>query len=257
MHRQTVAAKSDYMDVQNINQAIALFLHDHNYPKLSIRAALIDMDGTLYDSMPWHARAWHRMVTELGIKANVNEFFAYEGMTGKATINLLMQRAFGRTVSDAEATELYARKSQYFREEYHPVVMPGAPEMVGTVINHGVTPILVTGSGQASLLGRLSLDFNGAFPDGLRITAHDVVNGKPSPEPYLKGLSLAGVKPWEAVVVENAPLGVKSGVNAGIFTVAVNTGPIPRVEFEKAGAHLIFDSMREFANTLPALLNLS
>lgn len=219
-------------------------------------AALIDMDGTLYDSMPWHARAWHRMVTALGINAQVDEFFAYEGMTGKATIDLLFQRAFGRHVTDDEARRLYQIKTENFVADNHTTVMPGAQRMVATLRAHGITPVLVTGSGQATLINRLDADFDGAFAADRRITSHNVTHGKPSPEPYLKALELAGCDARRAIVIENAPLGVQSGVAAGVFTVAVKTGPIPKQQLADARADVVFDSMPDFADALPALLDI-
>ena len=74
-------------------------------------------------------------------------------------------------------------------------------------------------------------------------------HGKPNPDPYLVGLEKAGgLKPWEAIVVENAPLGVRAGVAARIFTVGVNTGPLPNEQLLQAGAHLLFPSMTEFSD---------
>lgn len=220
----------------------------------AVRAALIDMDGTLYESMSWHARAWHRLMKEYGVEIDMDEFYAFEGMTGKDTINLLFRRAFGHDVTDEEAAKLYAKKSQYFIENNHADVMPGAQKMVKTLLDDGVTTVLVTGSGQRSLIDRLSVDFPTAFPEERRITSADVKHGKPSPEPYLKALNLAGVKDHEAIVIENAPLGALSGVNAGIFTIAVNTGPIPRRDLEATGADLVLDSMPECAEMLSQLL---
>ena len=78
------------------------------------------------------------------------------------------------------------------------------------------------------------------------VTAFDVKYGKPNPEPYLMGLQKAGVKPNEAIVVENAPLGVRAGVAAGIFTVALNTGPLPDEALTSEGANLLFPSMTDF-----------
>lgn len=242
------------MDFVDIEEAIGRYQRTTGNAVRPVKAALIDLDGTLYDSMPRHARAWHRMVSELGIASTVDEFFGYEGMTGKATVNLLFERAFGRSVSDEEAAELYHRKTLYFRDDTPAEVMPGAQSMVKTLREHGITPVLVTGTGQRTLLDRLNADFDGAFPEEMRITAHNVKHGKPHPEPYLSGLRLAGVQPDEAIVVENAPLGVRSGVAAGIFTVAVNTGPIPRESLLEAGANIVFDSMPEFAAVLPELI---
>ena len=78
------------------------------------------------------------------------------------------------------------------------------------------------------------------------VTAFDVKYGKPNPEPYLMGLQKAGIKPNEAIVVENAPLGVRAGVAAGIFTVALNTGPLPDEALTSEGANLLFPSMNDF-----------
>ena len=118
----------------------------------------------------------------------------------------------------------------------------------------GLRRVLVTGSSQATLLDNINHDYPGAFNAGDRVTALDVRHGKPHPEPYLKGLEIAGVAPEEAIVIENAPLGVHAGKAAGIYTVAVTTGPIPRVEFEKENADIIFPSMPAFADALESLL---
>ena len=48
----------------------------------------------------------------------------------------------------------------------------------------------------------------------------------------------------EAIVVENAPIGVQAGHAAGIFTIAVNTGPLDGQVLLDAGADLLFPSMQ-------------
>lgn len=214
------------------------------------KAALIDMDGVLYDSMSGHTLAWKRMMDGIGVECTREEFYLYEGMTGVATINLLFQRTFGKSCSEDEARKLYDIKSRYFKEMGTPEIMPGARRMIEALKNGGLERVLVTGSGQRSLLDGLDKDYPGGFKPAMRVTANDVTKGKPDPEPYLKGASLAGVKPSDAIVVENAPLGVRAAKAAGCFTVAVTTGPIPMEEFEKEGADMIFDSMESFASFL-------
>ena len=105
-------------------------------------------------------------------------------------------------------------------------------------------PMVVTGSGQVSLIDRLNHNFPGVFRRDLMVTSFDVKYGKPYPEPYLMGLQKTGIQPWEGLVVENAPLGVQAGVAAGIFTIAVNTGPLPDEVLIDAGADLLFPSMQ-------------
>jgi len=77
------------------------------------------------------------------------------------------------------------------------------------------------------------------------VTAFDVQFGKPHPEPYLMALKKSGLKPWEVVVIENAPLGVESSSKAGLFTIAVNTGPLDPSVLAESGADIVFDSMKE------------
>lgn len=203
------------------------------------KAALIDMDGVLYDSMPRHTKAWRETMLEEGLDIPADEFFLYEGMTGEATINLLMQREKGITLSAEQCREIYARKAARFRAQGEPAPMAGASDLIRKMQAEGLVTVLVTGSAQGSLLGRLETDYPGVFPPERRVTALDVKNGKPHPEPYLRGLEKAGVEPYEAVVLENAPLGVRAGKRAGIFTIAWMTGPIPLGAFEAEGADLI------------------
>lgn len=109
--------------------------------------------------------------------------------------------------------------------------------------------MVVTGSGQLSLLERLEHHYPGMFHKELMVTAFDVKYGKPNPEPYLMALKKGGIKADEAVVVENAPLGVEAGHNAGIFTIAVNTGPLNGQVLLDAGADLLFPSMQALNDT--------
>ena len=77
------------------------------------------------------------------------------------------------------------------------------------------------------------------------VTAFDVTQGKTFPEPYLKALAKSGVNPWEVIVVENAPLGVQSAKAAGLFTIAVNTGPLDKAVLINSGADIVLESMQE------------
>lgn len=217
------------------------------------KVALIDMDGVIYDSMKYHVRAWQQIVDELNIPFNAEEIYIYEGMVGTEIIDKIFRKATGKEITKERAQELYDRKSQLFREIGHNDPMPGTAEMLKALERAGLRRILVTGSAQKTLLNSINSDFPGAFNPGDRITAHDVTHGKPDPEPYLKGLALAGVRAEEAVVIENAPLGVRAAKGAGVFTIAVTTGPVPKELFEKEGADLIFPSMPEFTAVLDSI----
>lgn len=238
----------------NTKAILTDYMARRRYSRLQPLAALIDMDGTLYDSMGNHATAWHIMCEEAGLQVTHDEFFLYEGMTGAQTIDLIMQRCRGRHASAEECENLYHRKTEIFKTLPPVNPMPGASELMSLIKEVGMRRVLVTGSGQNSLLNRLDDDFPGVFTDGMRVTSRDVTHGKPHPEPYIRGMQLARVTPSQAIAIDNAPLGVKSAATAGALTVGVVTGPIPRKELEASGATVVYDSMEQCADAFPQLL---
>ena len=212
------------------------------------------MDGTLYDSMPNHVRAWMKVMQDINVRAREEEFYLNEGSTGGWFIDKMIRREFGRPATEQEKKDYYALKAKYFTEQPPVKVMPGAKAIVTRLLDMGITTVLVTGSGQNSLLSRLEEDFPGAFPPERRVTSASVTHGKPHPEPYLTGARLAGALPSEAIAIDNAPLGVKSGHAAGIYTVGVVTGPIPTETLHAEGADVVFNSLEEFSAQLPQLI---
>ena len=209
-----------------------------------LRAVLFDMDGVLYNSMPSHAKAWHRAMAHFGYDLPEQEAYMHEGRTGASTINIVSHRQRGVEESEERIQEIYRVKSQFFNEYPPAEPMPGALELLRKLQAQGLKILIVTGSGQASLLDRLNHHFPGVFCRELMVTAFDVKHGKPDPEPYLMGLQKGALRAEECVVVENAPLGVRAAKAAGIFTIAVNTGPLPDSALTDEGADLLLPSMQ-------------
>lgn len=214
------------------------------------KAVLFDMDGVLFNSMPAHAKAWSGAMRELGINFREYDVYMNEGRTGHATINDLFQLQKGREATEEEKQRIYRRKSELFDAQGSPDAIPDIHEVLQVVQEAGWETYIVTGSGQPSLFERIERVFPHVFAPERMVTAFDVKIGKPDPEPYLKALQKAGVQPHEAMVVENAPLGVRSAKAAGIFTLAVNTGVLMLDELKKEGADRVLNSMKELAEDL-------
>lgn len=222
------------------------YMKRHGFGQFCPKAVLFDMDGVLYDSMPNHAKSWHRSMKGFGIDMPEAKAYTYEGMRGVETIKLLAREQWGRDLSDEEAQKMYSEKSRFFSMCPEAGIMEGVIELQRKIKRDGMKIVVVTGSGQKSLLEKLEREFEGLVRNELIVPSFDVTRGKPHPEPYLKGMEKAGVKPWEAIVVENAPLGVRAAVAADIFTVAVNTGPLPDSDLKNEGADIIFPSIPDF-----------
>ncbi len=212
-----------------------------------LKAVLFDMDGVLFDSMPNHAYAWSHAMTQFGLEMTAYEAYLHEGRTGSGTINILAQRYWGRDATEEELEHIYAAKAEVFNTLPEPKPMPGALEALTAAKELGCMIVLVTGSAQTSLLQRLEEHYPGFFQQELMVTGFDVKRGKPDPEPYLMGLQKAGIKAEEAVVVENAPLGVESAHRAGIFTIAANTGPLEDSLLKEAGADIVVPGLMDVA----------
>ncbi len=227
-------------------EAIKNYLHTHNYSKINLKAVLFDMDGVLFDSMKNHAVAWVEAMKRYGMHMEKEEAYLHEGRTGSGTINIISQRERGHQATEQEVKEIYQTKSDIFNSLPKAEPMPRAYELLQKIKKDGLIPMVVTGSGQLSLLDKLNHSYPDVFKQELMVTAFDVKYGKPNPEPYLMALQKARIAANEAIVVENAPLGVRAGVAAGIFTVALNTGPLPDKALLDEGADLLFPSMQTF-----------
>lgn len=231
-----------------MNDSIRQYLERHGFGHFSPKAVLFDMDGVLYDSMPHHAIAWQESMKRFGIDMTEADAYATEGARGIDTIRQIATRQ-GKEVSLEEAQRMYDEKSRIFHEMPDAPIFEGVFDMMEKIKRAGMTVNVVTGSGQRPLIRRLLNDFGRYLDENHITTAYDVKRGKPYPDPYLMGLQKAGnLKPFEGIVVENAPLGVRSGVSAGIFTVAINSGPLPDKALLDEGADVLYDKMTQFRN---------
>lgn len=203
------------------------------------------MDGVLFDTMPQHVRSWKQAADEYGLKANQDEFYLYEGMRGMDTIAMLHRRTFGKEASEELIEEIYNRKTSLFNsDDFVLEMIPYTREVMAEVRGKGYDIGVVTGSTQNNAYPRIDKFYSDFIHREHIITAESVTKGKPNPEPYLEGMKLFGHTPEETIIIENAPLGVKSGSASGAFTIAVTTGPIKESIMREEGADLVFPDMK-------------
>ena len=217
------------------------YISKRNLPK----AIFFDMDGTLFDSMPYHARAWEETMASHGLRFTEQDTYINEGRTGEDVIReaFEMKGEIGSPESIAaiyqEKTELFHRLRPNGAEPF-----PMVTQMLRWLTDQGTQCWIVTGSGQHTLLNQLDLSFPGIFTREHMITAYDVTHGKPNPEPYRIAYQRSGFPIDQCIVVENAPLGVRSGKGAGLFTIAVNTGSLPDDMFHREQVDLLFPDIK-------------
>lgn len=211
------------------------------------KAYFFDMDGVLFDSMPRHAVAWEEVMKRHNLPFTARDCYINEGRTGESVIREAFLNVLGRDATPEEVKTIYAEKSAYYHEliKTSTPTIPNVEHVLQWVKNTGDQIWVVTGSGMRTLLDSLNQVFPSIFQQDRMITAYDVIKGKPDPEPYLKAWERSGLTKEQCVVIENAPLGVRSGKAAGLTVYAVNTGILTREDLLKEGADCVFDSMAE------------
>ena len=218
----------------------------------SKRAYFFDMDGVLFNSMPHHAIAWEEVMKEHDLPFTAYDCYLNEGRTGESVIREAMWKARNRDATPDEIKQIYTEKSNRFnllaQQAGGTVVIDGVAEVLRYVQSTGSQIWVVTGSGMRSLLDNLNNALPPVFQRERMVTAFDVTQGKPDPEPYLKAWERSGLQKEQCFVIENAPLGIRSGKAAGLTVYAVNTGILTREDL--AQADQVFDSMAELLDFL-------
>jgi mannitol-1-/sugar-/sorbitol-6-phosphatase len=168
---------------------------------------LFDLDGVLIDSTGSVDRSWRVWARERGIDEEKVVAIAH----GVRAIEVIRTAA---PHLDAKA-ELRKLESREVGDEASVRVMPGALEFVAKVPS-ALWGVVTSGTHP---IASARLRLGGFTVPKVLVTADDVANGKPHPEPYLKGAKLLGVKPEDCLVIEDAPAGIRSAHAGGMKVV--------------------------------------
>jgi len=181
-------------------------------PVFSCAAILFDLDGVLVDSTRSVGREWREWARRKGIDEETVIAIAH----GVRAIEVV-QRVAPHLDAEAEVRDLERREADHQKGGVR--VMPGATALVRT-IPEGRWGVVTSGTGY---LARARLRFCGLPVPKVLVTADDVMNGKPHPEPYLKGAELLGVSPAGCLVIEDAPAGIQSAHAGGMKVIGITS----------------------------------
>jgi sugar-phosphatase len=179
----------------------------------TVRAVLLDMDGTLVDSDAAVERAWQAWAGEHGIDLATVLAIAH-GSPGERTIRRLLPEATDAEVAAQTASQLALEYDDL--DDVTPT--PGAVELVAALDRLGLPWAVVTSAD--TRLAKLRLGAAGIDPPVL-VARDDVAAGKPDPEGYLRAAELLDVPPGRCLVVEDTTVGIESGRAAGAMTAGL------------------------------------
>ncbi len=201
---------------------------------MPIQALIFDMDGTMIDSMPFHARSWVGFAERHGLTIEVDELLRRTtGRTGAECMELL----FGRAMNPKECWELVHQKEEIYRALFAPVFaeVPGFKAFSADAIGRG----LRVGVGTAGDKHNIAFAFSHLGMDPM---PHAVVGGdeglpgKPEPAIFLEAARRIGAAPEACIVFEDAPFGIEAARRAGMRAVAVCTSHTAE---QLAGPHVV------------------
>lgn len=209
------------------------------------KAALFDLDGTLFDTEPQYTIFWGR--TARRYRPDVpNLEYAIKG----TTLTQIFANYFPDPQVQAEITKALNDWEGKMRYEF----VPGALDFLHDIKAHGVKCAVVTSSNMVKMksVARQIPEFHSLFDRIL--TAEDFAASKPAPDCYLLGARVFDADIQECVVFEDAFTGLQAGMSSGIMTVGLTTG-LTAEQIKDKCDHIIPDFTDVRYDSIAALLS--
>lgn len=187
-----------------------------------VKAVLFDYDGVIADTMADNCKAWKHAFADFSVPITDQEYYLLEGMTPAAIAEKIGTQY---ALSQDAIMQIPKKKADYYRLDNSFRVYPEISDIVRAIKARGIKLALVSGADRHRIEEMTPKELLSLF--GVIVAADDITHPKPDPEPYRIVLERLSVTPEEAVVIENAPLGIQSAKAAGCYCIALET-TLPR-----------------------------
>jgi sugar-phosphatase len=174
----------------------------------AFEAVIFDLDGTLIDSTPAVIRSWATWAGEYGLIEPPRHHGVPSASVVRAVLSEDQYEHGLKRITELELADIHDI-----------VVLPGATDALASLAS-GKNAIATSCTVP---LAKARIAAAQLVAPTVIVTADDVVNGKPHPEPFLRAARLLDADPRRCLVVEDAPKGLQAAQAAGCFTLAVAT----------------------------------
>lgn len=201
---------------------------------MSVEALIFDLDGTMIDSMPWHAKSWVAFTKRHQIDIDLDDLMRRTtGRTGVECMRELFQRDF----DEAQALELVQEKECLYRELFGPQFseVPGFGDFALQASERGLKVGVGSAGDQHNIAFALS-HLKLQAPLETVVGGDEGLPGKPEPAIFLEAARRMNIAAQACIVFEDAPFGIEAARRAGMRAVALCTSHTPE---QLAGAHVI------------------
>ncbi len=208
-----------------------------------ISAIIYDLDDTMVNSDPLHARAWQELLKDFGHNFSSLPEDLRAGFIGRRVIDIISE-LIDHLNLQAPKEMLYQKRTDLFlamiQNELEP--LPGMLESLKRFKSEGYK-LAIASSGAKKYIELILKKFQIASYFDAVITGDDVKIGKPHPDAYLTAAKKLNVDPASCVVFEDATKGIQSAKAAGCICIAIENSNIPPQDFREAD--LVVKSLNE------------
>jgi HAD superfamily hydrolase (TIGR01509 family) len=214
---------------------------------LSASAIIFDVDGTLVDSVDYHAAAWRQAFAAFGIQL---DFLEVRSQIGKGGDQLLPYFLDSATLKK-QGAKIEDYRQEIFKRAYMQQVrgFPKVPELFQFLIDAGKR-IALGSSAKSSDLEAYKKAAGIEGLTGVETSSDDVVRSKPHPDIFLAALERLRLPPPQVMTVGDSPYDVEAAKKAGMKTTGLLSGGFSEAALRAAGA---VDVYRDPAHLLEAL----
>ncbi|MBL8799873.1 MAG: HAD family hydrolase [Planctomycetia bacterium] len=199
---------------------------------------VFDVDGTLLDSVDFHARAWEETFRHFGKEVPFADVRRQIGKGGDQLLPVFWSPEELDRLGDA----MQDYRGNLFREQYLPRVQafPQVRELFARVRADGKRIALATSSKKDELKAYLKIADIADLIDA-QTSADNVDRSKPHPDIFEAALAALGdVKPQDALAVGDTPYDAQAAGKLGLRTVGLLCGGFPEDDLRAAGCMALY-----------------
>lgn len=209
-----------------------------------IDTVVLDVDGTLVDTVYQHVRAWAAAFDEVGVVVPGWRIHRSIGMGG----DRLVTEVAGQAVEDAQGDRVRSRHDELFAETLPRVrALPGARDLLAELRHRGLT-VVIASSGEPEQTAQLLALVDGDDLAHARATSEDADESKPAPDVVDAAVEAGGGR--RAIVIGDAVWDVEAANAQGRPSIGLRSGGFGEQELRAAGAGHVYDDPQHLLDSI-------
>jgi HAD superfamily hydrolase (TIGR01549 family) len=205
---------------------------------------VVDVDGTLVDSVYEHAVAWGRAFHDVGLSVPSSAVHAAIGMGSEQLVAHVAGERAEHAMGD-RIRQIHAAEFEHLGARIR--LLPGADQLIGELKHRGLRVVIASSGSERDTARALDHVPDAALADAV-VTGQDVRKGKP--ETDLIDTALTVVRGERAAVIGDSPWDAIAGRAGGHYVIAVRSGGFSDASLTSAGAQLVYEDVADVVTHL-------